>query len=142
MTETAARESFATLLKRHVGLRIRLRRTFLGMTQERLGEVLGITRQQVQNHESGVDRVPNTLLTDMARLFGVSIAFFNEQQPVEGAEWSAPIAVQDAGFAEAMDGFGGDRANRLETQELLRAYNNIADPDRRSEALELLKSLA
>ena len=81
------------------------------------------------------------LLSDMAKLFGVSVAFFNEQKPVEGTEWSAPASGERRGFADVQYNLPGDTANRAETQELLRAYNGIADPARRKEALKLLKSL-
>jgi len=60
----------------HVGSRIRLRRTLLGMSQERLGEALGLTFQQVQKYERGVNRVGASRLFDLSRVLDVPISFF------------------------------------------------------------------
>src|SRR5262249_48682224 len=65
----------------HVGSRIRLRRTLLGMSQERLGEALGLTFQQVQKYERGVNRVGASRLFDLSRVLDVPISFFFEARP-------------------------------------------------------------
>lgn len=142
MNDIAERETHAAVLNKHIGSRIRLRRTLLGMSQEQLGEALGITSQQVRDYERGLDRVRTAQLRDLAELFEVPIGFFHEgQPPAEGTESSAPAYVPRVGFGDALDGFGDDTSNRRETQALLRAYNRIADPARRKQAFELLKSL-
>ena len=65
----------------HVGSRIRLRRTLLGMSQERLGEALGLTFQQVQKYERGVNRVGASRLFDLSRVLDVPISFFFDDMP-------------------------------------------------------------
>ena len=137
------RESRATSTDAHVGSRIRLRRTMLGMSQERLGEALGVTFQQVQKYERGVNRVGASRLYDLARVFDVPVGFFYDDMPqANGAFPTAPVQGERSGFADALDGFGDDTSNRREIQELLRAYNRIADPTKRRQALELLRSMA
>ncbi|RUY60953.1 XRE family transcriptional regulator, partial [Mesorhizobium sp. M7A.F.Ca.CA.001.13.1.1] len=72
----------------HVGSRIRLRRNMLGMSQEKLGENLGITFQQIQKYEKGTNRVGASRLQAIASILGVPVAFFFEdapgQEPVAG----------------------------------------------------------
>ncbi len=65
----------------HVGSRIRLRRTLMGMSQERLGEALGLTFQQVQKYERGVNRVGASRLFDLSRVLDVPISFFFDDMP-------------------------------------------------------------
>ena len=69
-TDGSERESRASPIDTHVGTRIRLRRTLLGMSQERLGEALGLTFQQVQKYERGVNRVGASRLFDLSRVLG------------------------------------------------------------------------
>ncbi|NIX75275.1 helix-turn-helix domain-containing protein [Microvirga terricola] len=63
---------------RHVGMRIRLRRVSIGMSQERLGDILGLTFQQVQKYEKGTNRVGAGRLVDIAGALGVSVGYFFE----------------------------------------------------------------
>src|SRR5919112_1074553 len=65
----------------HVGGRVRLRRTLMGMSQERLGEALGLTFQQVQKYERGVNRIGASRLFDLARVLDVPIGFFFDDMP-------------------------------------------------------------
>src|SRR5271163_1017965 len=65
----------------HVSSRIRLRRTLMGMSQERLGECLGLTFQQVQKYERGVNRVGASRLYDLSRVLDVPISFFFDDMP-------------------------------------------------------------
>src|SRR6202161_4131792 len=69
----------------HVGSRVRLRRTLLGMSQERLGEALGLTFQQVQKYERGVNRVGASRLFDLSRVLDVPISFFFDDMPEQTA---------------------------------------------------------
>ena len=143
MSDVADREPRATSIDAHVGSRIRLRRTLLGMSQERLGDALGVTFQQVQKYERGVNRVGASRLYDLSRVFGVPVGFFYDDMPqAEGAFPSGPVQGQRSGFADALDGFGDDTSNRREIQDLLRAYNRIADPARRRQAIEMVRALA
>ena len=75
------RESRPSPIDIHVGSRIRLRRTLLGMSQERLGEALGLTFQQVQKYERGVNRVGASRLFDLSRVLDVPISFFFDDLP-------------------------------------------------------------
>src|SRR6266704_1067410 len=65
----------------HVGSRIRLRRTLLGLSQERLGDALGLTFQQVQKYERGANRVGASRLFDLSRVLDVPISFFFDDMP-------------------------------------------------------------
>ena len=128
----------------HVGARIRLRRTLMGMSQERLGEALGLTFQQVQKYERGVNRVGASRLFDLSRVLDVPISFFFDDMPeplaaMHGSHHSTRAA---GGFAEAQDGFGSDDAlSRRETLELVRAYYRIHDPAVRKRVFDLIKSM-
>jgi len=140
----ADRESRASPIDAHVGSRIRLRRTLLGLSQERLGDALGLTFQQVQKYERGINRVGASRLFDLARVLDVPISFFFDDMP-EPLGSSAPN-LAPAGFggmAEAQEGFGSDSVmNRRETIDLLRAYYRISDAAVRKRVFELIRSLA
>ena len=62
----------------HVGRRLRARRTELGMSQEKLGNVLGVSFQQIQKYEAGTNRVSASRLWDIAKLLEVDLAYFFE----------------------------------------------------------------
>ncbi len=126
----------------HVGSRIRLRRTLLGMSQERLGEALGLTFQQVQKYERGVNRVGASRLFDLSRVLDVPISFFFDDMPesVTGAFGSHP-ARRSAGFSDQSEGVPDDTLNRRETLELVRAYYRITDPGLRKRVFDLIKSM-
>ena len=126
----------------HVGSRIRLRRTLLGMSQERLGEALGLTFQQVQKYERGVNRVGASRLFDLSRVLDVPISFFFDDMP-EGlaATYGAQTGRRPIGFTEPRDAFTDDALNRRETLELVRAYYRITDPAVRKRVFDLIKSM-
>lgn len=126
----------------HVGARIRLRRTLMGMSQERLGEALGLTFQQIQKYERGVNRVGASRLYDLARVLDVPISFFFDDMPEPLARGGGEIAARRGfGFAEQQQGFSDDALNRRETLELVRAYYRITDPAVRKRVFDLIKSL-
>ena len=126
----------------HVGARIRLRRTLLGMSQERLGDALGLTFQQVQKYERGVNRVGASRLFDLSRILDVPINFFYENM-VDPASSGDTAARSATGFAEQQDGFGTDETlSERETLELVRAYYRITDPNIRKKMFDLMKSMA
>lgn len=126
----------------HVGSRIRLRRTLLGMSQERLGEALGLTFQQVQKYERGVNRVGASRLFDLSRVLDVPISFFFDDLPDSLANsLDLPMSRRGGGFPERSDGFGDDTLSRRETLELVRAYYRITDPAVRKRVFELIKSM-
>jgi transcriptional regulator with XRE-family HTH domain len=122
----------------HVGTRLRLRRTLLGLTQERLGEKLGLTFQQVQKYERGANRIGASRLFDLARILEVPVGYFYDDLPA-----SAGGTMNRYGFAESADGYGNDEAlSSRETLELVRAYYRITDPGVRKRVFELVKSMA
>ncbi len=127
----------------HVGARIRLRRTLMGMSQERLGESLGLTFQQIQKYERGVNRVGASRLYDLARVLDVPISFFFDDmpEPLGRAGGGDMAARRGFGFAEAQQTFTDDALNRRETLELVRAYYRITDPAVRKRVFDLIKSL-
>jgi transcriptional regulator with XRE-family HTH domain len=124
-----------------VGTRIRLRRTLLGMSQERLADALGVTFQQIQKYERGTNRVSASRLSQIARALEVSIAWlFNEQPNAGPTDPTAGIP----GMAETQSPFGegvADILQRKETLDLIRTYYRISSPAARKSVYELMKSL-
>jgi transcriptional regulator with XRE-family HTH domain len=138
----ADKESRPSPIDVHVGSRIRLRRTLLGMSQERLGEALGLTFQQVQKYERGVNRVGASRLFDLSRVLDVPISFFFDDLPESLAStYGGHLTRRTAGFSEMQDGFTDDALNRRETLELVRAYYRITDPAVRKRVFDLIKSM-
>ena|SRR5689334_22833981 len=123
----------------HVGSRIRLRRTLLGMSQERLGDQLGLTFQQVQKYERGVNRVGASRLFDLARVLDVPISFFFDDMP-DGLAGHG--ARRSTGATATPESIADDTMTRRETLELVRAYYRIADPSQRKRLFELVKAMA
>lgn len=137
--ERADREHRPSPIDVHVGGRVRLRRTLLGMSQEKLGEALGLTFQQVQKYERGVNRIGASRLFDLSRVLDVPISFFFDDMP--GAMGGGVAVRRSFGFAERQDGFEDDTLHRRETLELVRAYYRITDPSVRKRVFDLIKSL-
>ncbi|AQS85385.1 MAG: helix-turn-helix transcriptional regulator [Acetobacter aceti] len=145
-------------LDAHVGARIRLRRTMLGMSQEKLGEAISLTFQQIQKYERGTNRVSASRLFEIAKVLDVPIGFFYDDMPLapSAVPLEAPQTGPVMGFAEAQQGFGGppmsgtpspatvDAAvlSRRETLELVRAYYRIPDAGVRKRVLDLIRSMA
>ncbi len=110
------------------------------MSQERLGEALGLTFQQVQKYERGVNRVGASRLFDLSRVLDVPISFFFDDMPDSlAASYGGPVSRRTAatGFSEMQDGFTDDALNRRETLELVRAYYRITDPAVRKRVFDL-----
>lgn len=130
----------------HVGKRLRLRRTLLGMSQERLGELLGLTFQQVQKYERGVNRIGSSRLYALGQILDVPVSFFFDD--MAGAGYRAPGGAAPApGLAEEAARFEHDEnadlsLDKRETLELVRAYYRIGDPAVRKRLFELAKALA
>ncbi|AJD54185.1 transcriptional regulator with XRE-family HTH domain [Thalassospira sp. MBR-102] len=122
----------------HVGARVRLRRTLLGMSQEKLGEAIGLTFQQVQKYERGANRVGASRLYDLSRVLEVPVSFFFDDMP---DEISTKSVHERREMSESPDPFDNDPMNRRETLELVRAYYRITDPTQRKRVFELVKSM-
>jgi transcriptional regulator with XRE-family HTH domain len=120
----------------HVGSRIRLRRNMLGMSQEKLGENLGITFQQIQKYEKGTNRVGASRLQAIASILGVPVAFFFEDVPGQDTAAGRGFAEDDAG--DSILGFCASP----EGIQLIRAFVRITDPKVRRRIIDLVKTLS
>lgn len=122
----------------HVGSRIRLRRTMLGMSQEKLGESLGITFQQIQKYEKGTNRVGASRLQNISGILNVPVSFFFEDAP--GDQNTSNGA---SGMAEATSSnYVVDFLSSSEGLQLNRAFVKINDPKVRRRIVDLVKALA
>jgi transcriptional regulator with XRE-family HTH domain len=120
----------------HVGARVRLRRMLLGMSQEKLGEHLGLTFQQIQKYEKGVNRIGASRLFDLSRVLGVPISFFYEEAPGQGK-------VMQPGFAEQPEeSYVVEFLSSRDGLELNKAFVRITDPAVRRSIVDLVRSLA
>ena len=125
----------------HVGSRVRLRRMMMGMSQEKLGEQMGLTFQQIQKYERGINRVSASRLWELSRVLGVTVQFFFEELAFGQAPPSN--ASGQPGFAEAhaestIIEFLGSR----DGLELNRAFVRIRDARVRRSIVDLVRSLA
>lgn len=123
----------------HVGSRVRLRRTLLGLSQEKLGEAVGLTFQQIQKYERGANRIGASRLFEFSRILDVPVSFFFDDManalPTRDADAMIGLADQPASVLEP------DPLTKRETLELVRAYYRIHDPLVRKRLFELTKSL-
>jgi transcriptional regulator with XRE-family HTH domain len=130
----------------HVGKRLRLRRTLLGMSQERLGELLGLTFQQVQKYERGANRIGSSRLFELGQILDVPVSFFFDD--LAAAHRPGPGGSRMPGLAEEGARFQHETEDedlpldKRETLELIRAYHRIGDPAVRKRLFELTKALA
>ncbi len=122
----------------HVGARVRLRRTLLGMTQTTLGDALGLTFQQVQKYENGKNRISASRLYDLSRVFDVPVEHFFEDIP---AEVAARSPAKERGKVKKSPNYEPDPMVKRETLELVRAYYKIEDVNARKRVYELTKAL-
>jgi len=119
----------------HVGSRIRLRRTLIGMSQEKLGAGLGITFQQVQKYEKGTNRVGASRLQAISALLGVQPSFFFEGGPPQQMSGEESAAMGEIG------GLNGFIASK-EGLELNRSFAKIRDPAIRKKIVSLVLALS
>ncbi|MBN9545209.1 MAG: helix-turn-helix transcriptional regulator [Alphaproteobacteria bacterium] len=113
-----------------VGNRVRIRRMLIGMSQEKLGDLLGLTFQQVQKYEKGVNRIGAGRLFEIARILGVPIDFFYDGV-ASSADTLASAAPPVMEFVSSGEGL-----------QLSLAFMKIKDPKVRKRVLDLVKSLA
>ena len=119
----------------HVGSRVRLRRTLLGMSQKKLGNALGLTFQQIQKYERGANRIGSSRLFLLSRILDVPVSFFFDDMAPEVASGRPDFA----GAAQA--NFDQDDLAKRETLELVRAYYKITDADVRKRLFDLVKAV-
>ncbi len=117
----------------HVGGRVRLRRMMLGMSQERLGEQLGITFQQIQKYEKGTNRIGASRLQNIASVLSVPVGFFFDGAPGQGTN----------GAADSKSGsYVVDFLSSSEGLQLNRAFVRISDSKVRRRIVDLVRALA
>jgi transcriptional regulator with XRE-family HTH domain len=118
----------------YVGARLRMRRTMLGMSQSKLGALLGVTFQQIQKYEKGANRISASRLQHTARVLEVAPGYFFEGAPAQSAE---------PGFAEAsQQSYVVDFLASTEGLQLNRAFLRVRDPRVRRRIVDLVISLA
>lgn len=113
----------------HVGKRLRLRRTLLGLSQEDVAHVLGITFQQIQKNEKGLNRMGASRLYDLSKLLKCDIGYFFEELPQPAMPPTLPVDDND------------ERLYARESLELMRAYYKIADDKVRQGIFGLVKTM-
>ncbi len=111
----------------HVGNRIKLRRKVLHMSQQQMAEKMGLTFQQIQKYEKGLNRVGASRLWDISRVLGVSMDFFFADMPLEIEEQSPMMLTSKPlnDFNEDAPEIDYDPMKRKETLELVTAYYKI-----------------
>lgn len=124
----------------HVGNRIRLRRQLLGLSQEKLAEMLGLTFQQVQKYERGMNRVGASRLWDIGKVLEVPVGFFYEDMDEETAK-SSPAGINGVIDNEPMKE-SVDPMNSQETIELVKAYYKIPNRKAAKHMFELIIAMS
>ncbi len=122
----------------HVGNRLRVRRSLLGLSQEKLAEAIGLTFQQIQKYERGVNRISAGRLFQFSKILEVPVGYFYDQAGVSNA------SAMTAGLSDnEQEPFGHeDLMQKKETLDLVRVYYAIEDPVKRKEILRFIKSMS
>ncbi len=124
----------------HVGQRLRVRRSLLGLSQEKLAESIGLTFQQIQKYERGMNRISAGRLYQFSQILGVPVTYFYDQLA------NAVKAYSSASYGMAdnhQDSFAaGDLMQNKETIDLVKAYYTIENQDIRKDILKFVKSMA
>src|SRR5712691_3439904 len=135
MPEKAMIKKAPNPIDKHVGSRVRMRRMMIGMSQEKLGDKLGITFQQIQKYEKGTNRIGASRLQQIATVLSVPVSFFFEGAPVPHAsgtgmsEPASPVYVSE--FLATSEGLA-----------LTKAFMKIKDPKVRRRIVDLVEAIA
>jgi transcriptional regulator with XRE-family HTH domain len=122
-------------IDKHVGSRVRMRRMMIGMSQEKLGEQLGITFQQIQKYEKGTNRIGASRLQQIASVLGVPVSFF-----FEGAPTLEPTS--ETGFSEAASpAYVSDFLATSDGLALTKAFMKVRDPKVRRRIVDLVEAI-
>lgn len=126
----------------HVGKRLRVRRSLLGLSQEKLAESIGLTFQQVQKYEKGLNRISAGRLFELGKILGVPVSYFFDQFE-SPSKPKAPSSLMP-GFGESPQEeiAGDDMMHSKETMNLLRSYYAITDAELRKDIMKFIKSMA
>ena len=125
----------------HVGKRLRQRRMLVGMSQERLGESVGLTFQQIQKYERGTNRMGASRIFRFAEILSVPVAYFFEEGASVGHEFPG-LAEPRQRKLDDEEMPPNDVLQKRETLDLIRAYYKINDVKQRRKVLELVKAMA
>lgn len=121
---------------KYVGSRVRMRRIMLGMSQEKLGEALGLTFQQVQKYEKGTNRVGASRIQQISEILQVPVSFLFEGGPSGGT-------VNADGFSEAPSpSYVSDFLATSEGLALTRAFTRITDAKLRRSIVDMVEQIA
>lgn len=126
---------------KHVGQRLRVRRSLLGISQEKLADAIGLTFQQIQKYERGTNRISAGRLFEFSKILDVPIAYFYEEYikgDGSGTQTSYGFADNDQAIFEGAE----DIMRRKETLDLIRVYYSIDDPLMRKDLFKFVKSMA
>ncbi len=124
-------------IDRHVGSRVRMRRMMLGMSQEKLGNALGLTFQQVQKYEKGTNRIGASRLQQIAHILQVPVAFFFEGAP------AVTIGTRSEGMGEAPSpAYVSDFLATSDGLALTKAFTRISDSKLRRRIVDLVEQIA
>ena len=130
----------------HVGGRVRLRRTLLGMSQEKLASILGLTFQQVQKYERGINRIGASRLWDLSNVLGVPVSFFFEEIDKDIASQSPRMIITENSemleLNEDAAVYETDPMSKKETLELVKAYYKISNQRVAKTLYELIIALS
>ena len=122
-------------IDRHVGSRVRMRRMLAGISQEKLGEALGLTFQQIQKYEKGSNRISASRLQQIAKMLDVPVSFFFDGAP----SGDGPVA----GFADsAATTYISDFLTTSEGVQLTKAFTRIKSGKVRRRIIDLVESIA
>lgn len=108
------------------------------MSQEALGKHIGVTFQQIQKYERGINRMGSSRLYDFAKALGVPVSYFFEGYENYAMEEGAPMMAAEPN-AQA---FEHESINNRETLEVMRAYSRIKSPAIRKRIVDLIKAMA
>ena len=122
----------------YVGNQLKARRMLLGINQTDLGKAVGITFQQVQKYEKGINRIGASRLYDLAQVLGVPVQFFYEEAPIAEARANGPDGQADGPDEHSIVAFLRSR----DGLELNRAFVRIPDLKARRAIVDLVRSLA
>src|SRR5262245_3443509 len=125
-------ERAANAVDRRLGQRVRTRRLEIGMSQERLAEILGVTFQQVQKYEKGVNRIAASRLFDISSALDMPIARFFE---------GIGSARRGGGVAEESEGFIHDALSTPEGMQLMTLFASIRSQKVRRRVVELVRAI-
>jgi transcriptional regulator with XRE-family HTH domain len=127
--------NIANKIDKYVGSRVKARRQELGVSQEKLGNALGVTFQQIQKYEKGTNRISASRLQQIGSVLGVPAAFF-----FEGLQ---ELTAEMSGFAETPAvPYAADVVSTDEGLQLIRAFMRIQDPTMRRRIVEFIESIA